>query len=52
MAFSATNNVLLLVEQFAISDNLVFVFHLQCMVFLPSKAVNNAVMQAKIHAMR
>jgi len=51
MAFSATNNVFLLVEQFAISMNMVSVFHLRYMVFLPSKAVNNTVMHAKIHAM-
>jgi hypothetical protein len=49
--FSATINELLLVEQFAISSKLVSVFHLQYMVFLPGKAVNNAVMHAKICVM-
>jgi len=49
--FSATNNVHLLVGQFAISINLVSVFHLQSMVVLPSKAVDDTVMHAKIHAM-
>jgi uncharacterized membrane protein len=49
--FRATNNVLLLVEQFAISMNLVFVFHLPYMVFLPSKAVNNTVVHAKFRVM-
>jgi len=43
-------NELLLVEQFAISINLVSVFHLQYMVFLPSKAFNDTVMQAKLRA--
>jgi hypothetical protein len=49
--FSATINEVLLVEQFAISINLVSVFRLRYMVFLPSKAVNNAGMHAKTHAM-
>jgi hypothetical protein len=49
--FSATNNVLLLVAQFAISINLVSVFHLRHLVLVPSKAVKNIVMHAKIHAM-
>ena len=43
--------MLVLVEQFAISINLVFVFHLLYMVFLHSKAVDNTVMDAKIRAM-
>jgi len=43
--------VLLLVEQFTISINLVSVFQLRYMVFLPSKAVNNTVMHTKIRAM-
>jgi len=43
--------VLLLVEQFAISMNVVSLFHLRYMLFLPSKAVNNTVMHAKIRAM-
>jgi hypothetical protein len=43
--------VLLPVEQFAISINLVSVFHIQYMVFLPSKVVNNTVRKAKLHAM-
>ena len=47
---SATINELWLVEQFAISINLVSVFHLRYMVFLPSKAVNNTVMHAEIRA--
>jgi len=51
MKFSATINELVLVEQFAISINLVSVFHLQYMVFLSRKAVDNTVMQAKIRAM-
>jgi len=51
MKFSATINERLLVEQFAISINLVSVFYLQYMVFLPRKAVNNTVMHAKIRAM-
>jgi hypothetical protein len=51
MKFSATINELLLVEQFAISINLVSVVHLQYMVFLPRKEVNNIVMHAKIRAM-
>jgi hypothetical protein len=51
MKFSATINELLLVEQFAISNNLVSVFHLQYIVFLPRKVVNNSVMHAKIRAM-
>jgi hypothetical protein len=51
MKFSATINELLLVEQFAISIDLVSVFHLQYMVFLPTKAVNNTVMHAKIRKM-
>ena len=51
MKFSATINELLLVEQFAISINLVSVFHPQYSVFLHRKAVNNTVMHAKIRAM-
>ena len=51
MKFSATIIELLLVEQFAISINLVSVFHLQYMEFLPRKAVNNTVMHAKISTM-
>jgi len=51
MKFSATINDLLLIEQFAISINLVCVFHIRYMVFLPRKAVNNTVMHAKIRAM-
>jgi hypothetical protein len=43
--------VLLLVEQFAISSNLVSGFHLPYMVFMPSKAVNNTVVHANIRAM-
>jgi len=46
-----TKGPLPLVEQFAISINLVSVFHLQYMVLLPRKAVNNTVMHAKIRAM-
>jgi len=51
MKFSATISELLLVEQFAISINLVSVFHVQYIVFLPRQAVNNTVMHAKIRAM-
>ena len=51
MAFSATNNVLLLVEECVISIDLVFVFYLRYMLFLPSKAVINTVTHAKICAM-
>ena len=50
MKFSATIYELLLVEQFAISINLVSVFLLQYIVFLPRQAVNNTVMHAKIRA--
>jgi len=51
MKLSATINELLLVEQFAISINLVSVFHLQYMVLLPREAVNDTVMHTKIRAM-
>jgi len=51
MAFTVTIVKLLLVEQFAISVNLVSEFHLRYMVFLPGMAVNNTVMRAKIRAM-
>ena len=50
MKLSATINELLLVEQFAISINLVSVFHLRYKVFLRSKAVDNTVMHTKIRA--
>jgi hypothetical protein len=51
MKFSATINERLLVEQFAISINMVSVFHLQYIVFLLRKAVINTVMHAKIRVM-
>jgi len=50
IAFSATMIVLLLVKQFAISIDLVSVFHLRYMVLLSRKVVNNTVMHAKIRA--
>jgi hypothetical protein len=43
--------MLLLVEQFAILINLVAVFHLRYMVFLPSNVVSNTVMHTKIRMM-
>ena len=51
MPFRVTIDELLHVEQFAISINLVSVFHLQYMVFLPSKVVINTVMHANIRTM-
>jgi len=51
MAFSATNNELLLVEQFAILINLVSLFHLHYMVFVPRKVMNDPVTHWKICAM-
>jgi hypothetical protein len=41
----------LLIEQLAISINLVIVFHLRYMVFLRRKVVNISVMHAKFRVM-